>query len=80
MNDSTEEVRAASVEMSNGNKMILQEVQHLQAATLEMKGSMDEMSSGARKINETGAALADISSQVQEAIGKIGTQIDLFKV
>jgi methyl-accepting chemotaxis protein len=45
-----------------------------------MKGSMDEMSSGARKINETGAALADISSQVQEAIGKIGTQIDLFKV
>jgi len=80
MNDSTEEVRAASVEMSNGNKMILNEVQHLQAATLEMKGSMDEMSSGARKINETGAALADISSQVQEAIGKIGTQIDLFKV
>lgn len=80
MNDSTEEVRAASVEMSNGNKMILQEVQHLQAATLEMKGSMDEMSNGARKINETGAALGDISGQVQNAIGKIGSQIDLFKV
>ena len=60
--------------------MILEEVQHLQAATTEMKGSMDEMSSGARKINETGAALSDISAQVQTAIGKIGTQIDLFKV
>jgi methyl-accepting chemotaxis protein len=80
MNDSTEEVRAASVEMSNGNKMILEEVQHLQTATLQMKGSMDEMSAGARKINETGASLADISSQVQEAIDKIGSQIDLFRV
>ena len=80
MNDSTEEVRSASIEMSNGNKMILEEVQNLQSATLEMKGSMDEMSSGARKINETGAALAEISSQVQDAIDKIGGQIDLFKV
>ncbi|MBO6219713.1 MAG: methyl-accepting chemotaxis protein [Treponema sp.] len=80
MNDSTQEVRAASVEMSNGNKMILEEVQNLQSATLEMKGSMDEMSNGARKINETGSALADISGQVQNAISKIGGQIDLFKV
>ena len=80
MNDSTQEVKSASVEMSNGNKMILEEVQNLQSATLEMKGSMDEMSSGARKINETGASLANISSQVQDAIGKIGSQIDLFKV
>ena len=80
MNDSTEEVRAASVEMSNGNKMILEEVQNLQSATMEMKGSMDEMSNGARKINDTGAALGDISSQVQDAINKIGGQIDLFKV
>ena len=38
------------------------------------------MSHGARKINETGKALADISVQVQDAIGKIGSQIDLFKV
>ncbi|MBR4600896.1 MAG: cache domain-containing protein [Treponema sp.] len=80
MNDSTQEVKNASVEMSNGNKMILEEVQHLQSATLEMKGSMDEMSSGARKINDTGASLANISGQVQDAIGKIGSQIDLFKV
>ncbi|MBQ4378775.1 MAG: cache domain-containing protein [Treponema sp.] len=80
MNDSTQEVKAASVEMSNGNKMILEEVQHLQTATLEMKGSMDEMSNGARKINETGAQLSEISNQVQDAINKIGSQIDLFKV
>lgn len=80
MNDSTEEVRASSVEMANGNKLILEEVRSLQSATHEMKGSMTEMSHGARKINETGKALADISVQVQDAIGKIGSQIDLFKV
>ena len=80
MNDSTDEVRSASVEMANGNKMILEEVQQLQSSTLTMKGSMDEMSAGARKINETGAALGDISRQVRDAIGKIGSQIDLFKV
>ena len=80
MNDSTQEVRAASVEMANGNKMILEEVQSLQSATQEMKESMSEMSNGARKINDTGAALGAISAQVQDAIGKIGSQIDLFKV
>ena len=80
MNDSTQEVKAASIEMSNGNKLILEEVQSLQSATTEMKGSMDEMSNGARKINETGAALSEISGQVQGAIGKIGSQIDLFRV
>ena len=80
MNDSTQEVKNASVEMSNGNKLILEEVQNLQSATLEMKGSMDEMSAGAKKINETGASLGNISGQVQDAIGKIGSQIDLFKV
>ena len=64
----------------NHHKMILGEVQNLQSATLAMKDSMDEMSSGAKKINETGASLATISRQVQEAITKIGGQIDLFKV
>ncbi len=80
MNDSTQEVRAASTEMANGNKMILDEVKNLQSATLAMKGSMDEMALGAKRINETGSALGDISGQVQGAIGKIGSQIDLFKV
>ena len=80
MNDTTQEVSAASIEMTHGNQLILEEVQKLQAATLEMKDSMQEMSHGARKINETGVALSDISSQVQGAIEKIGSQIDLFRV
>ena len=79
MNDSTVEVRNASNEMSEGNKMILKEVQQLQNAAMTMTQSMEEMAVGARKINETGAALTDVSSQINTSINKIGEQVDQFK-
>ncbi|MBQ8013613.1 MAG: HAMP domain-containing protein [Treponema sp.] len=80
MNDSTVEVRNASTEMSEGNKLILKEVQILQNAAMAMSQSMEEMAVGARKINETGAALSDVSQQINASIGKIGEQVDKFKV
>ena len=80
MNDSTVEVRNASNEMAEGNKLILKEVQQLQNATMAMTQSMEEMAVGARKINETGAALSDVSNQINDSIGKIGEQVDQFKV
>ena len=45
-----------------------------------MKDSMEEMAVGARKINETGVTLSEISVQVKSAIQTIGDQVDLFKV
>ena len=66
--------------MSAGNQAILDEIKLLQEATEAMKNSTDEMSTGARKINDTGAALSDIADQVKGSIDKIGSQIDLFKV
>jgi methyl-accepting chemotaxis protein len=45
-----------------------------------MNTSMEEMAVGARKINETGVTLNEISDQVKGAIEKIGSQVDLFKV
>ena len=80
MNDSTVEVRNASNEMQEGNQMILKEVQMLQNATMAMTASMEEMAVGARKINETGAALSDVSDQINGSISKIGEQVDKFKV
>ena len=80
MNDSTVEVRNASNEMSEGNKMILKEVQQLQNAAMTMSQSMEEMAIGARKINETGAALTEVSNQINNSISKIGEQVDKFKV
>ena len=80
MNDSTAEVRSAGVEMREGNKMILSEMQALQNASTAMLKGMDEMSAGAGKISETGTVLGDISAQVQSSIVEIGTQVDLFRV
>ncbi len=80
MNDSTQEVKVASEEMHEGNKLILSEVQMLQDVTISMKQSMDEMLHGARKINETGMALKEVSGRMEQSIGKIGKQIDEFKV
>ncbi|MBQ0040121.1 MAG: methyl-accepting chemotaxis protein, partial [Treponema sp.] len=70
----------ASREMSEGNKQILSEVKNLQDATQVMKLSMEEMSAGARKINETGVVLSDISAAMKDSIEKIGGEIDQFKV
>ncbi len=80
MNDSMIEVKNVSSEMEEGNKMILSEVQMLQNATMTMTQGMDEMSVGARKINETGVALKGISSQMNDSITEISSQIDQFKV
>ena len=80
MNDSSIEVQNASKSMSAKNDRIMKEINSLQDATSTMNMSMQEMAVGARKINETGAALGDVSKKVQDSIGKIGSQIDLFKV
>ena len=80
MQDSTIEVKNASAEMEEGNKMILSEVQTLQNAAVAMTQSMEEMSIGAKKINETGSTLREVSDQIGDSIGKIGVQVDKFKV
>ena len=66
--DSTVEVRSASAEMEEGNKMILNEVRALQDAAMAMNQSMDEMGVGAQHINETGATLREVSSQIGNSI------------
>ena len=51
-----------------------------QSVTDKIKDSLGEMSIGARKINETGVALSDISGIMNDSIAKIGNEIDLFRV
>ncbi len=79
MNASTQKVQEASKEMSQRNEKIMNEIKVLKDSTAHMQEGMNEMSSGADRINETGTALAAISGDVQGAINKIGSQIDLFK-
>ena len=80
MTDSTSEVKTASNEMAVGNQAILSEVQNLQNATGIMQSSMEEMKIGARKINETGATLSEISHNLEDSIVAIDNEINEFKV
>ena len=47
---------------------------------MTMKDSVTEMGIGAKRINETGAALSSVASVMNDSIDKIGKEIDLFKV
>ncbi len=80
MNDSTVDVQQSSKNMEVQKENVLKEMDVLNNSTSLMKNSMEEISIGAKAINDTGAALSEISEQVQDAIGKIGDQIDLFTV
>ena len=79
MNDSTVNVQKASKEMASRNERIMNEMNSLRSLTSNMKTGMDEMALGAKKINETGITLSEISKDVQNAITNIGNQIDRFK-
>ncbi|MBQ9627217.1 MAG: hypothetical protein IJR40_08600, partial [Treponema sp.] len=63
-----------------GNRQILDEVNNLQNATSVIKGGMEEMTVGAKEMNNTSAALSEISSKVGDSINMIGSQIDQFQV
>ena len=80
LNNSTIEVRNSSHEMQARNSQIVEEMENLYETTKVMNNSMEEMAVGAQKINQTGATLSEISSQVKGSINKIGEQVDLFKV
>jgi methyl-accepting chemotaxis protein len=45
-----------------------------------MKDSMEEMSLGAEKINESGKQLSSISEKMKDSITDMGEQIDQFTV
>ena len=74
------QIKSAMEEQNEGSKAILAEVKALQDDTLSMKQGMDEMQIGAQKINETDAALSDISNMMTDSINEIGSQVDQFKV
>ena len=80
MNSSQSDVHSASKDMEVKNSTVLREMHSLRESSALMQEGMDEMSSGAKNVDESGGKLLDISKDVHGAIGKIGSQIDLFKV
>ena len=56
------------------------EVNDLRDSTEKIRNSMNQISTSADKINDSGKALDEISSNVFETVTQIGGQIDLFTV
>ena len=80
MNDSTSEVRQASNQMQEGNQEILKEVQILQESTAEIREAMSSITTGAEEITTVSSSLTEIFQSLNDSIGKIGKEIDLFQV
>ncbi len=80
MNTNQSDVQDASKQMAGKNAMILGEMRTLSESAAVMQSSMDEVSEAARNVEMSGSTLLGISHDVHEAINKIGSQIDLFKV
>ena len=80
MNETSSQVRSSSMEMSAGNKAILEEIQRLKDAAYEMQSGKDSMAEGADMIKKSGEALSIISERMDDSIALIGGQIDQFQV
>lgn len=80
LNTSTNEVKAASSEMTESSGLILSEVQSLEISTNNMKTSMDSMNHGATQIGQTGQELNTLSSEMENTISELDLQMNKFKV
>jgi methyl-accepting chemotaxis protein len=80
MNNSTMEVRTASAEMTEGNKLILHEIQKIQVAADQMDENMNYMNNESQKILEKAQNLSDINELMEGTIRDIAVRIEQFKV
>ena len=80
MNDSSLQVQEASKEMATDSRIIVEQVNTLQAKTKTMQSSMDEINSVTTEINTTSDALSEVSVLVEESISEIGKHVDQFQV
>ncbi len=66
--------------MIEGNKLIFKNIADLQESSGVMKTTMDEMTAGVKKINESGSDLSNIADKMKNSISDIGEQINQFTV
>ena len=79
LNESSLQVQKASQSMTMAGRTIMEQVGELQNETGAMKSGMKEMTASAEQIGETGSALSEISSIMEQSITEIGRQVDQFE-
>ncbi len=78
--ESTSQVLEDSSKITSETKTISTEINKLQDSAAEMEQSTAEMKIGARKINQTGIELTDITRQVKESISRNSSEVGKFVV
>ena len=80
MNNNTSEVCEASKQMTEGNKVILNQIKNLQEITEQRQSCMSLITTGTSKISELGNELDNVTPKLMDSIDEISNQIDEFKV
>ena len=80
MNNSTSEVQGAGTEMSKGGDAIIKDVSNIQESMDNIEKAVGEINEGTNFVNESTKALTEISVQLNEAIKRIKSDVDMFKV
>jgi methyl-accepting chemotaxis protein len=80
LNETTQQVKAGSMEMLDGSKEVIKESQSLEKVTQEISGGMNEMASGADQINIAIHHVNEISVKNREGIEALMQEVSRFKV
>ncbi len=79
MNQITSQVQIGSKEMNEGNNTVLAEVSYLQTATLEIKGSIEEMAAGAEALASGARKVSDIARGARDTIREMDEELGRFR-
>lgn len=80
VNSSTEEVLRSSSDVSSENEKITAKIRKLEEVTENIRKCVASMNNETVEVESNSKNLAEISSEMHNSIGRIGSQIDLFKV
>ena len=80
LDSTTKSMYEENVVMQSQNEDIHREIKELEETTEGMKAGFEKMGQKAVSVKENSDSLTNISADMKQYIGKIGKQIDLFKV
>jgi len=80
LNEQTQMVKKNSIIMIESSNEVIKESKHLEKATAEISGSMNDVASGAEQINSSVSYVNGLSKDTKELIEILSAEISRFKV
>jgi methyl-accepting chemotaxis protein len=80
LNETTQSVKAGSLEMLEGAKEVMHEAGSLEKSTQEITGGMSEMTSGVNQVNEAVNRINDLVNKNRVTAGNLMMEVQKFKI